>query len=206
MIRRRHKAGASLVELMIASVLIGIVLTATSRLIVACLQHSRDTESSVMAHNTALSSITLLERELKETNAASFAIFASPPGVVFASPRLPDNTIDYDDTNLQPFWQKWICYYLEPAGSEFNLVRKEEYFPVANITDTPPTPTAAENTAYFQGSVNTGGVIARGLTKLEWTPGPPLEIVLACTDISHRGTSTESEFLVEVSTSVSFRN
>lgn len=203
---RTKIAGVTLVELLIAAVLIGVILTATSSLIVACLKHYRDTDSSVTVHDTALRTITLLERELKETNTASFQIFGAPSGVVFASPRLPDSTIDYDDTSLQPLWQKWICYYLEPVGTEFNLVRKEEYFPVANITDTPPTPGPTVTTAYFQSSVSTGGVIARGVTALDWTPGPPVQILFGCTDISHRGTSSESEFLVEVSTSVSFRN
>ncbi len=202
----RSKRGATLVEILIAIGLLMVILAATSYLITACLRHYRHTDSSVQVQATALKAITLLERDLRETNAASFRIFTTPPGVVFASPRLPDKTIDFEDTSLLPLWQKWVCYYLEPVGTESNLVRKEEYFPVAAISDIPPVPTLAKDTAYFRDSVTDGGVVARGITRLDWTPGPPLEIVLACTDISHRGTSTEGEFLVEVSTSVAFRN
>ena len=206
MIYSKQVRGTSLVELLIAGVIIFLVLVSTTNLVIACLKFFRDTDGAVKAHDSALNSITLIERELRESSASSFQIYSAPDGVVFASPRLPDNTIAFDTTTFQPLWQKWVCFYLEPDGSEFRLIRKEEYFPVGSISDSPPAPDPAKNTAYFQSSVNTGGVVTRGISKIDWIPGPPLQIVLNSRDVSHAGTNSESEFEVEVSTSVSFRN
>lgn len=202
----RSRKGTTLIELMIASALILIVLSVSLSLIVSCLRYFRETDGAVAVHDTVLTAVTKLERDLKESNPGTFQIYTTPPGVVFASPRLPDNTIDFDDTSLQPLWQKRICYYLEATdvAGEFNLVRKEEYLPVGDVSDTPPPPTV--DTAHFESSVSSGGVVARGVTRFDWVPGPPVEVTLACTDISNRGTSSEAEFLVEVNTSVSFRN
>ena len=202
--RFEKERGATLLELMIASALILIVLSVSLSLILSCVRYFRETDGAVQVHDTVLSAITKLERDLKESNPSSFQIYAAPQGVVFASPRLPDNTLDFDDTSLLPLWQKRVCYYLEPAGAEFNLVRKEEFLPPASVSDTPPPPTV--DTAYFQANVSTGGVVARGVTRFDWVAGPPVQVTLACTDISHRGADSEAEFLVEVSTSVSFRN
>lgn len=198
-----QKRGLTLLEVTIAMGLIGLVLVASSQFVKASFGYMRDTDSSVQVHNTALAVITRMEREIRESTSASHLAFAAPsaPGIVFASPRRNDGLIEYD-TSLVPFWQQWVCYYLSPAVNDNNLVRRTESMTPTTIEPTiPPSLTPA----YFQ-SLGGGSVVARGISELEITSGTSVTISLTCVDISNRGTSTESEFTLEVSTDVSFRN
>ena len=203
---RGRSRGVSLVELMVASVIMGLVLSSALTLMFACYRHFLDGDIAAEMNDMVLSATTTLRRELADGHRASSKIFNAPGqpyGIVFASARLDDQTIDFDDVNLQPIWQKWVCYYLQPDDHDFLLIRKEA--PLLSPTTTPPLVPADRDTSYFK-TLDGGRVVARGVVEFKLEDGHPLKLGLTCRQVGHRGTSTESEFLQEIATQVTFRN
>lgn len=200
----RRPPGASLVEIIVACGIVGLIMASAMALIIASYRHHLDGDTSATLNDRVLATVTTMQRELKDGHRGSSLIFSSPVGIVFASARLPDQKIAYDEDNLQPIWQKWVCYYVEPAEIDFQLVRKEE--PLTAPGTTPPVVPSSKDTEYFRSSVSGGRVVARGVTELELVDGSPLTLGLTCREVANRGTSSEREFLQEITTQVSFRN
>jgi type II secretory pathway pseudopilin PulG len=195
--------GATLIEMMVAAFLIFLILAAATQLLVSCFRHYREVDAAAQVHQLALTSMSRMQRDLRDGNKASFRVFSAPAGIVFASPRQSDGRIAFNPDTLQPIWQKLICYYLEPDGTRFLLIRKEE--PVASPSDTPPTIALGQDTAHFQ-TVSGGSVVARGVDTLTFTPGETLKVLLKVSDVTNEGSSSEALFSVEIETSVNFRN
>lgn len=201
--RNSYPRGTTLVELIVACAVVGLVLAATLYLVTACYRYYVSNDAAVTLNDRVLSCSTRMHRELRDGNAGSCRLFTAPAGIVFASPRRADSSVAFDPDSLQPLWAKWICYYLEPQGTEFLLIRKEEYWP--STADTPPPVPDSRSTAYFQ-SLGGGSVLARGVKELTFEAGPPLSFELLCQEVGNPGTSSQSEFEMEVKTQVAFRN
>lgn len=196
--------GASLVEVIVACGVVGLIMASAMALIIASYRRHLDGDTAATLNDRVLSTVTAMQRELKDGHRGSSRIFTSPVGIVFASARLPNQKIAFDEDNLQPIWQKWVCYYVEPAGPDLQLVRKEEALSAPGTT--PPVVPTGKDTEYFRTSVSGGRVVARGVTELELVDGQPLTLGLTCREVAHRGTTTEREFLQEITTQVTFRN
>lgn len=201
--KNQQCCGTSLVEVLIASAVVGLILVCTAYLLQSCFRHFREVDSAVQVHLLATTSLARIEEDLRHANPASYQIFTNPPGIVFGSPRDNAGKIQFDPDSLQPLWRKLVCYYLEPDGSRFRLVRKEQ--PLTTIDDQPPA-VGTNDTSHFQLNVTGGGVIARGVESLVFTDGSPLELELTLSDISHEGSSTESLFRVQVETKIALDN
>lgn len=183
---------------------VGLVMASALALIVASYRHHLDGDTAATLNDRVLSTVTAMQRELKDGHRGSSRIFTSPVGIVFASARLPNNKIAFDEDNLQPIWQKWVCYYLEQGQADLRLVRKEE--PLGAPGTTPPIVPTGKDTEYFRTSVDGGRVVAHGVTELELVDGQPLSLKLTCREVANRGSGSEREFLQEITTQVTFRN
>jgi hypothetical protein len=201
---KRRSNGTTLIELIIASGLIFLILFSATNLLIACFRHYREVDTAAQVHQLAVTSMTRMERALRDGSKSSFQVFTSPPGIVFGSPRQSDGSLSFDPDSLQPLWPKLVCFYLEPDGTRFRIVKKEEYLGTAS--DRPPTIGASSNTAHFQSNVTGGALLARGVEELTFTGTDTLEIKLRVTDVSDEGASTEALFSVEVVTKINFRN
>ena len=195
--------GVSLIEVLVGGALILGILSATVAILIACYRHHRESEAAIAVHETALKATTLLEREIKDSSKGCVESFNSPPGLVFATPRAGNGAMSLDPNSKRPVWQRLICYYLEPDGDEFRLIRKEE--PIPTPTHDVPQIGSSQDTAHFA-TVAGGTVVARGVTEFTVTAGSSVAFRLACQEIVHRGTSTEGRFAVEVETKVTPRN
>ena len=81
------KRGVSLVELMVASAIIGLILISTGYLLKSSFRHYREIDSAAQVHQLAMTAMTRLDNDLKHGNKSSYRLFTSPIGIVFASPR-----------------------------------------------------------------------------------------------------------------------
>lgn len=195
--------GATLIEVLVGGALILGILSATVAILLACYRHHRETEAAVAVHESALKALTLLERELKDSSEKCVAEVGSPTGLVFATPMQANGTMTLDSTSKRPVWQRWIAYYLQPAGERFRLIRKEES--ISSPSDVLPTLEPSHNTAHFA-ALSGGSVIARSVKEFEVSVGSTVDIYLVCDEIVHKGTSTQAEFAVKVATKVTPRN
>lgn len=202
--RLARPRGTSALEVIIACLLLGTVSTGAVSLMLASYRHYLDSDAAASLNDRVLQATTDLQRELKISRRSTTAIFAAPQGLVFASPRRNDHTIAFDPDNLQPVWQKWVCYYLEPDGQEHRLIRKEE--PLASPTTTPPTVPSSKSTNHFRSAVSGGRVVARGVATWEIKDGTPMTLKLGCKEVVHRGTSSAREFEFELTTQVALQN
>lgn len=199
----RDRGGVTVLELLIATAVLGLILAATIAFVSACYQYYASNAAATGLNDSLLTCTTRMQREMRESHEGSVRIFASPPGVVFASPRKADSTISYDPDSLQPVFTKWISYYLEPAEHENLLVRKEHYWDTP--TDTPPPVPDEASTAFFQG-LGGGSVLASGIESFELESGPPFGFSLLGVSVSYRDSSKENVFKLEIKTKVAFRN
>ena len=202
--RRQARLGATLLELLIACGLIFLVLYAATNLLLSCFRHYREVDTAAQTQQLAITAMSKLERELRDGSKTSFQTFTGPDGIVFGSPRQSDGGLAFDPDSLQPIWPKLVCFYLEPTGTRFQLIRKEHF--LASPTDDPPTISTTNNTAFFQSSVGGGALIARGVESLTFNGTDTLDIALKVTEVSNEGASSEARFSVEVTTRVAFRN
>ncbi len=140
--RAESRRGASLVELLVCSGLLGLLMLGVLAVMVANNQYLRNSELRLDMQREALQSLGQMTRELTESN--RYAINVEPDAMVFASPRDMSSRITFDSRGrLQ--WHKYVCYYRDPdfAGSGTAcLVRKVLPLPTPAI-DVPPAPSVS---------------------------------------------------------------
>lgn len=147
----RRKRGATLVELMVYTSLLGLLLGSIYAVFAASMRYFRVAQAATELQADAQKTVLNLVADLSDSNASSIKIGSNPTGIIFISPRNQYGDFSYDSGG-DLYWQKWVCYYRESTTNK--LIRKEMYLP-ANVNP-PGTPStsipsnATLTTTYFQ--------------------------------------------------------
>lgn len=139
MFKLKKNRGMSIPELMIYSVLIGLVLTGIYGILTSSMKYYRITEVRSELQQNAILAISGILGDMMGTPRSTIMMStSSPSGVFFVSSRKDDGNHEFDSAGLL-IWQKWVCYYLESNSTgTFNLVRKE--VPMSTPSSTPGLP------------------------------------------------------------------
>ena len=126
MFKIRKNRGMTIPELMIYSVLIGLVLTGIYGILTSSMKYYRITEVRSDLQQNAILAVSGILGDMMGTPRSTITMSTSTPqGVFFVSSRKSDGNHEFDSSGLL-IWQKWVCYYLESNSSgSFNLVKKE---------------------------------------------------------------------------------
>ncbi|MEW6284122.1 MAG: hypothetical protein AB1758_36245 [Candidatus Eremiobacterota bacterium] len=191
-------AGASLIELVVASALVSLILLCTQQLIAGAVRYYRISTDTMEVQQNVLVSVTKLTTELGESSLMSVRVDLNPPGgVIFATPRDEEGNIKYDPASGKAIWKRLLCYYVEDVGGIPCLVRKEKQL---TPTDYPPIIAATETTAAFQADPSLPRrIVARRVTVLEVVDSSPMAVNITAED-------ERAEFLIKVEAYVQPRN
>lgn len=188
---RRRSRGATLLEVMLSSGLMALLVTVALTVVVAISRYYQRTLTSYDLHQSALTGLTTLSREMSASHNGS--LVASADGLVFAHPTL--------DTTVVPavlVWDRWICYYQGTVQGEPALVRVEE--PISPPATTPPAVPPGKTVAYFRSAGLPSRLIAPYLASFVVSSGDPADVELA---LSRR---VGKVYAVRVRLKVPFRN
>lgn len=117
------KRGVSLIELIVAAFIMGLISIVAFRIMVEGSQYMRINQMAIDAQRSGLAALSQIGSGLQTTRQDLVAVDAS--GVVFASPFKPDGSVDFDPTDNKLMWRTWVCYYY--AAPE--LTRRERAIP-----------------------------------------------------------------------------
>lgn len=176
-----HRRGHTLIELSVASVLIGICLLGVWALVRSGSRYLMATNAKTTLQRDAILCISRITREFQETNDGSFTVGNTAnssvhKGVLFASPRNPDTgEVDYDDRG-RLFWPKLVCFYLAQEAGIPCVVRTATKIP--NPTSYPPPVVSVDAYLAVPQPIK---VIARNVTKFECEKqAASLDITMRC--------------------------
>lgn len=140
-------------------------------------------------------------KELEESNTLTVAVYTSPQGIVFGSPRDPGDQLQFDSDGYIT-WYKYICYYVDsdptsPTG--FSLYRKE--LPMAYPTTTPST--SSWDPDYFKVSSAYRKLISKNVSSLSFTVS---NIITATLTVSKSGRGGLNNSLINLTYNFACRN
>ena len=149
MLSRRR--GHTLIELMVASALVGICLLGVLALVQAGSRYLMVTQAKMDLQRDALTLVRRLNEEFAETNDAAFTVSRknevpdcpvcgvgtgnNVDGILFASPRSANTGEIAYDAEGRMYWPKWVCYYKRTDAPGPRVVRV-----VTSVEDPKPFP------------------------------------------------------------------
>ncbi|MHB2018051.1 MAG: PulJ/GspJ family protein [Candidatus Xenobia bacterium] len=125
--------GMTLVELAVFAMLTGLLLSAISFVMKACLTYFQTAQVTTTLQQDLLRASDRMERELSQSDPATVTLGSSVHGLSFASPY--DRADDFSYTNGLLTWRRFVCYYI---NGQSQLVRVATDIPA---TTTIPSPT-----------------------------------------------------------------
>lgn len=202
---RKRARGTSLFELLIATALVGLLMTMVYTILASGVNYYLSQSATIDVQQNALIAMSALTNELVETNGGSLKTDQDLPtvGIVFGSPRDAAGNINYVNTKLQ--WAKFVCYYLDVVRDVPCLMRTEK--PLSDFTFSPPISfnfpppvNPAWDAEFFKSSNGPKRIVARYITKLETTQSFPLPLTIEAS------THVRYDFKVEIQTKVTLKN
>ena len=138
---RRRSQGTSLIELMVASFIVGLLMLEIWRLVAAGSQFYRKARSQGEVQRNSLIALRWIAKDLSEGATISFRKYALDdvvpptfPGIVFGSPVKPESgKVEYD-TNGRMQWGSVIGYYIDLSDNtlyrqQISLVDQTKVYP-----------------------------------------------------------------------------
>jgi prepilin-type N-terminal cleavage/methylation domain-containing protein len=136
------KKGMSLVEVLIAAVIIGILMTVLTGIFIQTIRIYYKTSARSELQGNVISALGLLARELMETDARSVRYSNNSPTPIppdgarisfLSSVPLNGTDATFDPNTGKMEWKKYIIYYLinDPKDTKFNtmIMLRREYEP-----------------------------------------------------------------------------
>lgn len=191
---RRNGRAFTLTEVTVSASLFLLLLTSTYTVLISSLTNYAVESNASVLQQGALTGLARLDLELRESDSASVSIGASPPGIVFASPR--DNIDRFLFYSGDMTWQSYVCYYVATSGAPA-LVRKAQL--LASPAPVPPPVTLT--TAYFSALASQAHVVGPNVTGISCTGSNPIRITLTT---SHSAMGKADQ--VQITTNVRLRN
>jgi len=163
----KKKKGMTLPEVMVYSVLIGMVLTGVYGILTSSMKYYRITEIRSDLQQNGIKAVSGILGDMMGTPRSTIVMSTSTPsGVFFVSSRKDDGNHQFDSSGML-IWQKWVCYYLEAnTNGSYNLVRKEK--PLATPSGTPGTPPYTSVTQFAAANLERH-VVARDIQSMAIT-------------------------------------
>ncbi len=162
-VRRR---GFTLSELLVHSILFGLLMTGLQAAFLTGSRHLSQTASASETLQESLVPVRLLAQEMGESADGAIRLFdgadRSAVGVVFVSPRDTGGNFQTDPSTGRPRWMKHVGYWLESDpqdSSKLALVRAET--PLRAPQTVPPAPSMT--TDDFKNESFSRRVLAQGL-------------------------------------------
>lgn len=203
---RKRARGTSLFELLIASALVGLIMTVIYSILIYGIQYYQTQSTTVEIQQNALVAMSALTNELVESNGGSLRTDQTDPirGIVFGSPRNSAGQVNYNNTKLR--WSKFVCYYLDVVNDVPCLMRTEK--PLSEFTFSPPVSlnfpppvSPAWDCEFFRNDPRLPKrIVARHITGLITTQSFPLPLTIEAS------TNFRYEFKVEILTKVTLKN
>jgi len=158
---RKSRRGFTLLELLVYSMLLGILLIAVYGVFSAAMRYFRFVEATSDLRGQAQQTLLRVGAELAESR--GYTVRVSTRSLVFLSPRRRDGRYSYDACgNLQ--WHKWVWYSLDGQG---RLTRSTVY--LSTPVSTPPTLTTMSSPP---SSATETEIIAQHITSLTFLTEP----------------------------------
>ena len=177
-----RRSGHTLIELLIAQALLGIVLLGIAALAKAGGRYLLVTEAKTTLQRGAILCARHMANEFSETNDGSFTVGNSTAdpntcanfGVVFANPRNPTTgQVDYDDIG-RLLWPKFVCLYKHDVHGVSCIVRA-----VDKLDHRLPYPPPAEPIDTFLSTPRHISIVCRNVTVFEcWKDSANLLMLL----------------------------
>lgn len=195
----RRRRGTTLVELMVAMAVTGVLMTAVYAVLMYGLMYYRTSTSTLDLQRSCLVALTLMSSEMAEGSKSSFATFdetTAHPGVIFGSPRGPGGVVGFEGRQLK--WMKYVCYYRAQRDGVPVLIRKEKVINPPLLE--PPLIPAGLTPASFETDQNLATrIVARQITSFEVTRTNPFLLEMTAAD-------AKADFMVKISTSLIMQN
>lgn len=194
--------GTSLVELIVTSLIVGILMLVIWRLVAAGGQFYHRARSQSDVQRNTLFAMRWISKDLAEGATISFREYdqddATYPGIVFGSPvRVSDGTVHYDNDTGRMLWGSVIGYYIDPTDK--TLYRQQR--PLADVNKTyPPIIDDDLHSTDRLATLPRPRLVARHIDTIETTQGPKdIRIELSTKD-------EELGFGIKVQTRLEMRN
>jgi hypothetical protein len=168
--------GTTLIELSVASGLLGLVVLYTYYVMSAGSRYVQVSQATLEVQETSLTALARLSDELDESDGACYFTDPDNNGIIFASPRDADSHIVFSDSG-QMQWTKLICYYLDSIDGQPALIRKEKLLASPVPITTPPSIVASIADFRNEGSLPPR-VVARHISAFKATPDNPVDITV----------------------------
>jgi prepilin-type N-terminal cleavage/methylation domain-containing protein len=202
--RRRRRAGMSLVELSVGSVVLLIVLGAAYAVFTfSARYYERITIRSDM-QRTAILTITRLRQALQETNGFSIEI-PSSEALIFLAPRTLDNTFT---TALDggPLWSSVVCIRHDTSGETGRILRQQDAItPVPEAISPLGLVPPRDLTYFLNASTTSNRVVARHVSRFEVAKTGTVNNAVSIQFELHR-TPERRDFRLEVNTLIQPKN
>jgi hypothetical protein len=187
MISLKRKKGATLAEIMIYIVVLGLVLSGIYGILISTLKYYRTAQTQTDLQRNLVECLSSFTNDIAISRISSVtASTTGNIGVMFPSPK--DINEQYSLTssgNLK--WQKWVCYYLQSVNvpsenrNMMCLLRREQ--PIAPVDDNPGSPPSDISSIYNFINKSTLNnqynqkIIARGVTGFNISTDLPTKMV-----------------------------
>lgn len=173
----------TLVELIVSSTLLLLVLGGAYAAAEMSTRASYVQANDMVLEQSMLVAMSRVSQEVVECDLMSWAVYTSPPGIVFASPRDSNGVCQFDATNGNVTWQAWVCFYVDTVNGTSALIRKSQTLSGAPLSS-PPAVDPTFNTLYFKNLNSPRSIVAFNVTNLSTTALPlsgSVDILLTAT-------------------------
>jgi prepilin-type N-terminal cleavage/methylation domain-containing protein len=156
------RKGFTLVEVMIYSVLIGVILAGIYGTLIFSMRYFNTISTVSAMQDSVLIALSRIEMDISETRADSVKIEKEPiNGIMFPVLKNSDGKYSFNSKG-EVEWQGWICYYLEKDGTgTYNLAMKRKG--ITSVAVEPGTPPYTTVQGFVQDSTISRQIIARNV-------------------------------------------
>lgn len=136
--RALRRRGVTLVELLIAMAIFGLIATLIGVLVRSGVTYSRRSQARSELQRASLFLLSQLASELSESSpdCIRYAEGVEPPGIVYATPRGSDGQVTYSNRHL--LWKTWVCVWWDEAQGV--IFRAQAPLPSPTTFKPDPTP------------------------------------------------------------------
>lgn len=135
----KARRGATLFELLIASVLMVLMLGGIYQMLTASKRYMDNAEGKARVQAEVLKAVALICREVGESDRFALACDPAQNRMAFPTPRNRFGRIEFDSAGRM-LWQAQICYWVDTRNGVSCMLRKVQALPGGSTPDVPPPP------------------------------------------------------------------
>ncbi len=179
---RARRRGHSLLEVMVAMALTGVLLLCTQQLLSAAARYFTNSQLSLELQQALLLCSSRVQVELGESNYACVVVDDGPPsGVVFITPRNRNGTVT-TGANGKAQWGRMVCFYCDTMNGVPCLFWKERAMTSQAVPPYPAVPAPWDKVPSWTTANGRPHLIAKNITSFKVTDTTPLLIEMTASD------------------------